>query len=114
MGELKLNDDENEDYCYGCFFPVKKQNWRRLDIPPPKREKGFRRDGRGPDSADWRADARSAGNSLRGRGGGRGGALRGRGRGRGAGRGGTAIGRGGFRSPSTEPFENFSEYSEVK
>lgn len=96
------------------FFVAKKQNWRKLDIPPPKREKGFRRDGRGPDSADWRADARSAGSALRGRGG-RGGSLRGRGRGRGAGRGGTAVGGlRGFRSPSTEPFENFIEYSEVR
>ncbi|XP_063876085.1 LOW QUALITY PROTEIN: la-related protein 1-like [Scylla paramamosain] len=93
---------------------LKKQNWRRLDIPPPKREKGFRREGRGSDSAEWRADARAA-NALRGRAGGRGSTLRGRGRGRGTGRGGTAVGglRGGFRSPSTEPFENFSEYSEI-
>ncbi|XP_045130370.1 la-related protein 1-like isoform X2 [Portunus trituberculatus] len=93
---------------------LKKQNWRRLDIPPPKREKGFRREGRGSDSAEWRADARAA-NALRGRAGGRGNTLRGRGRGRGAGRGGTAVGglRGGFRSPSTELFENFSEYSEI-
>lgn len=93
---------------------LKKQNWRRLDIPPPKREKGFRREGRGSDSNEWRADARAA-NALRGRSSGRGSTLRGRGRGRGAGRGGTAVGglRGGFRSPSTEPFENFSEYSEI-
>ncbi|XP_045594728.2 la-related protein 1B isoform X2 [Procambarus clarkii] len=96
---------------------IKKQNWKRLDIPPPKREKGFRRpEGHGSDSIDWRADARSTNNALRGRGIFRGNALRGRGRGRGGGRG-IGIGpggmRGGFRSSSAELFENFSEYSEI-
>nr|XP_053654860.1 la-related protein 1-like isoform X2 [Cherax quadricarinatus] len=98
---------------------IKKQNWKRLDIPPPKREKGFRRpEGRGSDSIDWRADARSTYSALRGRGGFRGISLRGRGRGRGGrgsgiGGGGQGGMRGGFRSPSAEHFENFSEYSEI-
>ncbi|XP_042237498.1 la-related protein 1B-like isoform X2 [Homarus americanus] len=95
--------------------------WKRLDIPPPKREKGFRRtEGRGSDSLDWRADARSTNGALRGRGTGRGNIMRGRGRGRGGGRGGSLIAgggqlgmRGGYRSPSAEHFENFSEYSEI-
>ncbi|XP_042857661.1 la-related protein 1B-like isoform X2 [Penaeus japonicus] len=110
---------------------IKKQNWKRLDIPPPKREKGFRRtEGRASDSLDWRADSRATSNASRGRGSGRGGTIRGRGRGRGGGRGGGGGGGGGggsvggvgngqvggrgtFRSPSTEPFENFHEYSEI-
>ncbi|CAL4059464.1 unnamed protein product, partial [Meganyctiphanes norvegica] len=89
---------------------AKKQNWKLLDIPPPKRDKGFRRDGRNSESNDWRADPRIAG---RGRGGIRGGLTRGRGRGRG---GGGMAGRGGmgqgFRSASTEPFD-YQDYSEV-
>ncbi|XP_047498985.1 la-related protein 1B-like isoform X2 [Penaeus chinensis] len=75
---------------------IKKQNWKRLDIPPPKREKGFRRtEGRASDSLDWRADSRATSNASRGRGSGRGGTIRGRGRGRGGGRGGVGGGGGG-------------------
>ncbi|XP_064114084.1 la-related protein 1B-like isoform X3 [Macrobrachium nipponense] len=97
---------------------IKKQNWKPLDIQPLKREKGFRRnDGRASDSLDWRADSRPVSSLSRGRGGGRGGVIR-SGRGRGRGMRGIGIGGGGqgprgtFRSPSTEPFENFVEYSE--
>lgn len=103
------------------FFSVKKQNWKKLDLPTPKRERGVRRsEGRGSDSVDWRADARSTSNNVRGRGGGRGGLVRGRGRGRGTRVGGvTASVRGGFRSPATESFDftdfaGLCEYSEVR
>ncbi|XP_071536702.1 uncharacterized protein larp isoform X2 [Panulirus ornatus] len=99
---------------------MKKHNWKRLDIPPPKREKGFRHtEGRGSDSLDWRADARSTSSALRGRGCGRGSIVRGRGRGRGGGRGSGVGGvgqgsmRGGFRSPSAEHFENVTDYREI-
>ncbi|XP_076039146.1 uncharacterized protein LOC143024182 isoform X3 [Oratosquilla oratoria] len=98
---------------------AKKQNWKRLDIPAPKREKtGFRgRDpnGQGSETNNWRAEARVVGGFPRGRG--RGGAMRGRGRGRGIGRGGGIIGSSGglgaSRSASTEPYEGFTEYSEL-
>ncbi|KAK7039131.1 hypothetical protein SK128_003352, partial [Halocaridina rubra] len=93
---------------------IKKQNWKPLDIQPPKREKGFRRsDGRASDSIDWRADSRTVGNISRGRGGNRGGNVRGRGRGRGRGLGSGGQGRGAFRSTSTEPFENYLDYAEA-
>ncbi|KAK4321976.1 hypothetical protein Pmani_007259 [Petrolisthes manimaculis] len=100
---------------------VKKQNWKRLDIPPPKRERGVRRnEGRGSDSVDWRADARLTSNAVRGRGGGRGGVLRGRGRARGTRGGGGILSnlRGGFRSPVAESFDftdftGISEYAEL-
>ncbi|XP_068232909.1 la-related protein 1B-like isoform X2 [Palaemon carinicauda] len=93
---------------------LKKQNWKPLDIQPLKRQKGFRRsEGIASESLDWRADTRPVSSLSRVRGGVRGGVLRGgRVRGRGI-RGGGQVQRGSLRSPSSEPFENFVEYSEI-